>query len=129
MIVLIYMLTLAVGGDLLYTFPYLGGTGEMTRDLAGFLTSYIEWIFLDVGLVWAFAFVCLSLQDDDPRLSLHWQRWIVDHLVPLSVSTRPKVRDLVAKVALNGSIFVVLGVSVTWGMLQNWIYSSNFYGY
>ena len=83
MILLIYLLAVAIAVDLLYTFPLSQQWALFETPRFG-LVVYVIWVLLDLGLVWTFAFACLSLQDGDHGLSLHLKKSIFTRLIPRS---------------------------------------------
>ena len=64
MILLIYLLFLNIAADILYEFPYTQGTRSLTQTARGIAIPYIQWLALDIGVVWVFAIA-----------ALHWPIW------------------------------------------------------
>ncbi|KAM0796381.1 hypothetical protein BDR22DRAFT_524149 [Usnea florida] len=71
-----YLLSAAMGADILVSFPYYRGFGDPSF-LRPSLASYSLWICLDLFIIWVFSFVSLCMHDVEPdEPTLHWKhRW------------------------------------------------------
>ena len=106
MILLIYLLSLAVSADALYTFPYERATSELTAFFGPDFLEYFTWFCLDLLIVWTFVLVTLRMQDMEPdEPSLHCLRW------RMSMSARTSTAMLVV------TMFVFLGASVAYDVV------------
>ena len=56
----IYLLSLAVAGDLLYTFPFLQNTSELSSEAIAILNRFMPWFALNILIVWLFATIALQ---------------------------------------------------------------------
>jgi len=107
---LVYLLSVTVGGDALYRFLVPGGTYGVTYKPSAIVVYYVLCVSLDSLIVWTYVFVCLSVHGVDSGLSLHWkQRWTAQFL-PHSVSQ--KGRGWTYAIVLNGNLVGFFGVSV-----------------
>lgn len=59
MTLLIYLLFLNIAADVLYVFPYSQNTFDLTESARAIAIPYIEWLALDIGMVWIFAIAAL----------------------------------------------------------------------
>ena len=64
MTLLIYLMFLNIAADVLYSFPYNQGTSSVTVAARGIAKYYLQWLSLDIGIVWIFAVA-----------ALHWPIW------------------------------------------------------
>ena len=60
MTLLIYLLSLAVAGDVLYTFPFLQNTSALSVEATAILIRYVPWFALNFVIVWLFAIIALQ---------------------------------------------------------------------
>ena len=64
MTLLIYLMFLNTAADVLYTFPYSQNTIDLTESAYAIMIPYLQWLALDIGIVWIFAIA-----------ALHWPIW------------------------------------------------------
>ena len=60
MTLMIYLLSLAVAGDLLYPFSFMQGTARIQFLVIGVCYEYSQWFALNVVIVWLFAIIALQ---------------------------------------------------------------------
>lgn len=75
LIVLIYLLSLVVAADVLYHFPYQGGTYDLKADIGGYLTRYFSWLGVNLAILLVFSLVAVSLCSTNSALELRWKWW------------------------------------------------------
>lgn len=64
MTLLIYLLFLNIAADVLALFPYGQNTNFITQSASVIAIRYLEWLAIDIGVVWIFAIA-----------ALHWPIW------------------------------------------------------
>ena len=55
---------LNIAADVLYTFPYGQNTIDLAENSYAIMIPYLQWLALDIGIVWIFAIA-----------ALHWPIW------------------------------------------------------
>ncbi len=109
---LIYLLSLAVAGDLLVTFAWYGWI-ELLRfkPLLSFLASfYAIWFALNLAIVWSYIIVCLSLGDLVPSLKRPRTVSFAFHQFRYTIS-KAQLRCL-QSIFWYGIILVHVGISI-----------------
>ena len=81
MTLLIHLLFLGIAADVLYEFPYRLNT-ESLQEISVIAISYIQWLALDIGIVWIFAIA-----------ALHWP--ILNHYYSSSNGHRADQKTLI----------------------------------
>ena len=64
MTLLIYLIFLNIAADVLYIFPYSQNTLYLTQGVLIIVVPYLQWLALDIGIVWIYAIA-----------ALHWPIW------------------------------------------------------
>ena len=67
MVLTIYLLSLAVAGDVLYSFPFRQNTSDPVVGAALILLKYTQWFALNVGIVFLVAIFALQWPVWEPR--------------------------------------------------------------
>lgn len=109
-LLLIYLLSLAVGADVIYILPYRQNTYFLRFGLHILVAQYAIWVSLNLIIVGLFVFLTFRMQDIEPgegRLKLPWMQWCTGRAYITS---------------LNVSVFILCGVSVAWDV-------SRYYGH
>ena len=121
LIVLMYFLSLAVMGDLLVVFPYSGPYFDLQQGSVGkngLLMGYVDWVALDIGLLWVSTVVCLGLCCSDTVLDLKLNSWPV---VKTSARfTSQKWRAQVPALACYFTVIVFVGASIAFDIKYLW---------
>ena len=107
-VLLAYLLSVAVGADVLYVFAYRRAFDD-TSFLGIQVLSYAIWICFDLFIVWVFLFVSFCMEDVEPDVpTLVWKpRWA-------AMSQRTYA------ILLNVTVFIFLGVSVAYDVVLDY---------
>ena len=126
---LMYLLSLAIIGDILYFVSYYGqfSTAVYTQPIGRLAKKYALWIGFNVALVWIYTLLCVALlktveakhmekwqrmeeaQDIEELLNLHWIK---------DFNTGPKTLRLFS-LAWYGMVLVFVGCSITYDMVHD----------
>lgn len=128
-ILLMYLLSLTIIGDILYFLSYSGhlSTAIYTQSLVALVRKYALWIGFNVALVWIYSLLCVVLlktveakhmeewqsmeeaQDVEELLSLNWMR-------DLHIS--PKTLRLLS-LFWSGMVLVFVGCSIIYDVVHD----------
>ena len=128
-ILLMYLLSLTIVGDILYSISYYGqfSTDAYTGPLVPLVKRYAVWIGFNVAIVWMYTILCVVLlttveakhmeewqsmeeaQDMEEALSLHWIR---------GLHTGPK-RLWILSLVWYGIVLALVGCSITYDVVHN----------
>ena len=120
LLLLIYLLSLAVAGDLVFTFAWLGliESLQYLPLLSHLAIFYAIWFALNLAIVWLYTILCFSLGDQVPSLDR-----------PSTLSTAVKrLGYTISKAQLrcfesivwNGMILLLVGTSIAFDVWYNW---------
>ena len=122
LLLLKYLLSLAVAGDLLVTFAWLDWT-QVALRYSWFLSYvaifYAVWVTLNIAIVWLYTIVCLSLGD----LVSSVKRPRTVQRLRYTIS-KAQLRCIQASF-WNGMIILLVGTSVAFDVRYKW-YGSKF---
>lgn len=114
LIFFIYGLTLALAGNVLWLFPYVGFSSEMQGGFVNLIRVYIPWLAYNFSIVWIFILVSL-------RYSYTHSSGTASSSVGLEFHDMRLVRSRwTSPLMCYVLIFVLLGSSVAVGFLSFW---------
>ena len=123
LILLLYLLSLAVGGNTLVSVPYRDTTVALMYPWSWFnlVESYGSWFALNLGILWIFTVLCL-LNRTGQTLELQQTSRIS---AQLGLRTISKGRwKWISSIAWNGTVALLLGISVAFDLFHNWRFYS-----
>ena len=70
---LIYLMSLIIAANILYVFPFGGGSQDLIQDIGYFIVYYAAWFGVDFGIVFLSTVASLSLFKVDDISQLRWK--------------------------------------------------------
>ncbi len=126
LLLLIYLLSLAVAGDLMVTFAWIDWTEDSLRYLP-FLSYvaifYAIWFSLNLVIVWLYTIVCLSLGGLVP--SLQRPRTVSFALQRLRYKISKTQLRCLQSIFWNAMVLLLVGTSVAFDLRYKWYRGPN----
>ena len=120
LLLLIYLQSLAVAGDMVFTFGWLGLIQDLqsVSVLSQTAIFYALWFSLNLAIVWSYTILCLSLEDlvpplKSPRTISPTVRWLRHKM------SKAQLRCL-QSIFWNGMILFLVGTSIAFDLWYSW---------
>ena len=120
LVLLIYLLSLVVAGDLLVAFAWYGWIQnlEYMPLLSYIAIFYPTWFAINLTTVWSYTIICLSLGDLVPSLKRPHTISFAVHRFRYTIS-KAQLRFL-QSIFWNGIILLLVGISVAFDVRYKW---------
>ena len=120
LLLLIYLLSLAVAGDLVFTFAWLGliNALEYVPLLSHLAIFYALWFALNLTIIWSYTILCLSLGDLVPSLGRPGTLSFAVQRFRYTIS-KAQLRCL-RTIFWNGLVLLLVGTSVAFDIWYNY---------